>query len=418
MSVQIFRKAALDRIASPEQLDLACGIVDIRARVALGGLLLAAAAVIGWGFAGTIPTEAPGQGLLVTQGGRVLPAMASASGTLAGVRVAVGDMVTEGQPLASLTQPETELSLKNARAQLAEKQAELDKRTQGLAGEADVRRRNLDQRRTALNQAADSAMSRIRFLEQQLAGRRDLLKQGYVTAAQVQEVQQALEEAQRTLAENRAEQINLDAQTVQMKMEQERERTQLETGIADLKRRIGELELQLQTTSVVRAPASGRVTEVKVGQGTLISAGTPVVNVESTGQSLQAVLYIPTADGKRVAPGMEVRIAPAMVKKEEFGTLLGRVSSISAYPATEGGMAAVVQNEGLVRDFTKKGAPYEARVDLIPADTPSGFRWTSGQGPDIALTSGTLVAAEITVRRQRPVELVLPFFRKLLGTEP
>jgi HlyD family secretion protein len=81
-------------------------------------------------------------------------------------------------------------------------------------------------------------------------------------------------------------------------------------------------------------------------------------------------------------------------------------------------MAAVVQNEGLVRDFTKKGAPYEARVDLIPADTPSGFRWTSGQGPDIALTSGTLVAAEITVRRQRPVELVLPFFRKLLGTEP
>lgn len=418
MSVQIFRKAALDRIASPEQLDLACGIVDIRARVALAGLLLAAAAVIVWGFAGTIPTEAPGQGLLVTQGGRVLPAMASAGGTLAGVRVAVGDMVTEGQPLASLTQPETELSLKNARAQLAEKQAELEKRSQGLAGEADVRRRNLDQRRTALNQAADSAMSRIRFLEQQLAGRRDLLKQGYVTAAQVQEVQQALEEAQRTLAENRAEQINLDAQTVQMKMEQERERTQLETGIADLKRRIGELELQLQTTSIVRAPASGRVTEVKVGQGTLVGAGTPIVNVETTGQSLQAVLYIPTADGKRVAPGMEVRIAPAMVKKEEFGTLIGRVSSISAYPATEGGMAAVVQNEGLVREFAKKGAPYEARVDLIPADTPSGFHWTSGQGPDIALTSGTLVGAEITVRRQRPVELVLPFFRKLLGTEP
>jgi HlyD family secretion protein len=418
MSVQIFRKAALDRIASPEQLDLACGIVDMRARVALGGLLLAAIAIIGWGFAGTIPTEASGQGLLVTQGGRVLPAMASATGTLAGVRVAVGDRVEQGQPLASLSQPETELALGNARAQLAEKQAELERRTQGLAGEADIRQRNLDQRRSALNQAANSAQSRIRFLEQQLTGRRDLLKQGYVTAAQVQEAQQALEEAQRTLAENRAEQISLDAQSAQMNMEQERERTQLDAGIADLKRRIGELELQLQTTSVVRAPASGRVTEVKVGQGTLVSAGTPIVNVETTGQSLQAVLYIPTADGKRVAPGMEVRIAPAMVKKEEFGTLLGRVSSISAYPATEGGMAAVVQNEGLVRDFTKKGAPYEARVDLIAADSPSGFRWTSGQGPDIALTSGTLVAAEITVRRQRPVELVLPFFRKLLGTEP
>jgi HlyD family secretion protein len=40
-----------------------------------------------------------------------------------------------------------------------------------------------------------------------------------------------------------------------------------------------------------------------------------------------------------------------------------------------------------------------------------------GQGPDTHLTSGTLTRAEITTRRQRPLDLVIPLIRYLTGID-
>lgn len=415
MSTQIFRKAALERIASPEQLDLVVNVTDMRARVALGGLTLAAVAALVWGFAGSIPTDAPGQGILINQGGRVVTAMTLSAGTLAELDVAVGDMVQAGQVVATIAQAETELDLNNTRALLAEREAELTAREKSLERELALRQENLSRRRQALAQAAEAARGRIRFLEEQLAGRRELQSQGYTTSSRVQEAQEALGEAQRTFAEAQAELVGLDSQSMQANLEGEREINRLRDSVTETRRRVDELSLQLANSAAVRAPVSGRVTELKVGAGSVVGTGAPILSIETVGESLQAILYIPTDKGKTVQPGMQVRIAPATVKKEEFGTLIGTVRSVSAYPSTDSGIAAVVQNETLVREFTKKGAPYEARVDLVPASTPSGFTWTSGSGPEVDLTSGTMVAAEITVRRQRPVELILPFFRKLLG---
>jgi HlyD family secretion protein len=127
------------------------------------------------------------------------------------------------------------------------------------------------------------------------------------------------------------------------------------------------------------------------------------------------VVYLPTEHGKKVKTGMKAHIAPATVKKEEYGMLVGRVREVSPFPATRQGIAAVVQNDSLVDSYVKAGAPYEARLDLIVADTSSGYAWTSGAGPDVDLTSGTTVEAALTVREQRPIELVLPFLRHVLG---
>jgi len=51
------------------------------------------------------------------------------------------------------------------------------------------------------------------------------------------------------------------------------------------------------------------------------------------------------------------------------------------------------------------------------ASTKTGYRWAVGQGPDIHLTSGTLTRAEITTRRQRPLDLVIPLIRHLTGID-
>jgi len=66
----MFRKAALDKLASPEQLDVLMEVTSPRnwALVyGMGGLILL---VIAWSIFGTIPTKVAGQGILIR--GRVL----------------------------------------------------------------------------------------------------------------------------------------------------------------------------------------------------------------------------------------------------------------------------------------------------------------------------------------------------------
>jgi HlyD family secretion protein len=153
-----------------------------------------------------------------------------------------------------------------------------------------------------------------------------------------------------------------------------------------------------------------------VSPGSVLNIGMPVVVVETEGASLDAVLYIPADRGKSVKPGMEVRLEPSTVKREEFGTMVGTVTSISEFPITPQGMAAVLHNDTLVTRFSKDGAPYAATVRLQPDNgTTSGYHWAVGQGPSVRLTSGTLTKAEITTRERRPVELIVPMLRKFTG---
>jgi HlyD family secretion protein len=158
------------------------------------------------------------------------------------------------------------------------------------------------------------------------------------------------------------------------------------------------------------------VIEIKVSPGSVLTIGTPVVGIRTENASLDALVYIPADRGKSVRPGMEVRLEPSTVKREEFGTLVGTVMSISEFPITPQGMLAELRNDSLVTRFSREGAPYAAVVRLERDETTtSGYHWAVGRGPQTRLTSGTLARAEITTRHQRPLDLVVPIFKRLTG---
>jgi HlyD family secretion protein len=77
-------------------------------------------------------------------------------------------------------------------------------------------------------------------------------------------------------------------------------------------------------------------------------------------------------------------------------------------------MAAVLQNPQLVQSFAGQTPPFEARIELVSAKTPSGYAWSSGKGPPLELTSGTTLRADIAVQRNTPLGLILPQLRRLL----
>src|SRR5258707_1555768 len=94
---EIFRATAIERLSSPEQLDQLVDIVrpaDWIATVVIGLVL---AAIVAWSVVGRIPTRAAGEGILISDGGKVVDAISSNAGSLAAIEVMVGDHVTQGQ---------------------------------------------------------------------------------------------------------------------------------------------------------------------------------------------------------------------------------------------------------------------------------------------------------------------------------
>jgi hypothetical protein len=168
---------------------------------------------------------------------------------------------------------------------------------------------------------------------------------------------------------------------------------------------------EVVNTKVVSAYA-GRILEIKVDSGSLIERGTPILSLEVMDgglRDLEVVIYVPAAEGKRVRPGMDVQISPSTVEREVYGFMMGKVISVGEVPATRQGMLRVLGSEELVQALSGAGAPIEIRAHLmLDPQTPSGYAWSSSQGPPLQIDSGTFCTAWIKIRQQRPISLVLP----------
>ena len=198
---------------------------------------------------------------------------------------------------------------------------------------------------------------------------------------------------------------------------------ELETRIIEARSRLQSAEYRMQeletliSTRRILAPASGRITEVKAAVGTLLFPGQPVASIETGSGDLEALIYVPPAEGKRIEPGMEALISPSTVRREEHGSIKGTVTSISSFPVTIEGISAKLQNRGLAQAISQNGSPYSSRVKFNPdPDTASGFAWTSEGATGQVLTSGTLALAEIKIESQPPITLVIPLLKQMFGS--
>lgn len=97
-----FRKKALERLSSPEELDRLVRVTRPRTWIALGGLLLVIAAVLLWATLTTITTTASGVGFVLPEGG-LIEASAVRPGIVEKIDVAPGQHVRAGDELGRLT---------------------------------------------------------------------------------------------------------------------------------------------------------------------------------------------------------------------------------------------------------------------------------------------------------------------------
>ncbi|MES1211506.1 MAG: NHLP bacteriocin system secretion protein, partial [Acidobacteriota bacterium] len=189
-----------------------------------------------------------------------------------------------------------------------------------------------------------------------------------------------------------------------------------ERALRDLELETREFQAKLAENVQIVSAHAGRVLELLIDRGAVVNPGTPILSLEVMSEELVAVLFVPASAGKRVQPGMEVRVSPSTVKREEYGSMLGRVTGAASFPATQRGMNRLLGNEALVAKLLEAGPLIQVDVALEhdPA-TPTGYRWSSSRGPTLEISSGTLANGSVIVKEDRPISLVIPTLREKLG---
>ena len=415
---RVFRKVALDRLASPEQLDKLLQVTRPRSWIALAalGCLVGSAAV--WGFEGSIPSRISGQGILFKSGG-VLEIAAGAGGRISDVAVNVGDLVSEGQVVARIAQPEILNQIRQVRLALDNLQLAHRLTTVHRQEEIELQLSQLEQRRNGLERSVAAALANLAWLQDKMAAQQQLVDQGRLTRQALIETRRQRDGTEEEIRARQHQLAELQIQELATQAQNARTLQASEYEVARARTELIQLERELKEMSEVLSTFSGRVIEVMTEQGDLVAPAQPLLRLDRTGRTvtgLEAVVYVPSAHGKRIRTGMEVRIAPSSVAPEEYGYLLGTVTYVSDFPSTARAIQRTLRNPELVAALTQGDAPYEIRADLrLDPATDSGYRWSSSEGPPMDILTGTLCGALITVDRRRPIDLVIPLIRDQVG---
>jgi HlyD family secretion protein len=176
------------------------------------------------------------------------------------------------------------------------------------------------------------------------------------------------------------------------------------------------LQRELELAGNVVSAYSGEVLELQVVAGSTVTNGAPLLTIQPDVDQLEVLVYVPAIKAKEIRPGMEAQVSPSTVRREEYGYLRGTVRAIADYPATPAALMRNFQNETIVTALIGSGPITELHVSLAPnPKTPSGYLWSSPQGPPVTLSSGTLCFAQIVTHEQRPLTLIIPYFKEKLG---
>jgi HlyD family secretion protein len=417
---QLFRKAPLERLSSPEQLDQLMPVTTPLSWLGLVAAVLVLAAALLWGIWGEIPSKVHGQGILLKKES-LYDVISLGTGRIESLSIQVDDVVDGGRVLATLSQPDMDHEIKEAENVL--KNLEAEKHLLESLGTRTIELKNeyFQKQQLSLQDAIKANEQRIEFFKGQIEEKKNLLQKGQVTHESFQSAINEYEKALQEIRNHRAEINNLSARQVEMASQREKDLRTIEYRIDQAKETIRALKEKLDLHSRVICPRAGRILEIYKDVGKVINTGEPLVNmevIEEEAKPLSAFLYFHPIEGKRIKPGMRVHVSPSVVKQEEYGNIVGKVTQVSGFPASQRGMLRALRNEDLVKSLCAGGAPIVVTIALIPdRATPSGYRWSSGSGPPIAIQSGTICSAAVVIRKQTPASLVLPFLKKhLLGT--
>ncbi|MEO5356885.1 MAG: NHLP bacteriocin system secretion protein [Nitrospirae bacterium YQR-1] len=414
-SSEIFRKASIERLSSPEELDKLMTTTSPIGWVAVLALGLIIITTVLWGFLGTIPTVLNGTGLIMKTGG-VVDIVSQSSGYISDIRITPGDIVYNGQTVARVDQMDLLSQIKNARIELdvLNKQYEQAKTYENKDIQLSLEYSKTQ--KSAYEKKIANTKKQIDWFTEKIKDQEALLKDGLITKQDLITTKQSYDTAVSNIKDYQSQLEQLSVQSLQHENTNRQTLDNLLQQIKNKESNIKILQNRYDLNSSITSYYTGRVLSISATQGSFIQANTPVAALELIGSNicnLRATVYVTSADAKLIRKGMKVQLSPDTAQKDMYGYMLAVVAEVSEYPATAEDMMNKLHNKTLVEMITKNGLPLTVVVDFIPAvNTVSGYKWSSPRGDKLKISSGTLCSATFIVDEQKPVSYVIPLFKK------
>ena len=415
---QLFRKAALERLSTPERLDQLMHVTTPKGWMALIALSALIVVALIWGIFGNVPTQVSGLGILIRTGG-VFDIETQGSGAITEIYVGVGDQIKKGDVVARVALPELLDQIDKAKLQIEDLKAQEKQTTE--FGQKDLQLKSVfyQKQRENYQFTIDTSKERLRWLHERLKNQEDLYEDGLITKQTLLDTRQLIVQTENQIQQSQNQIQQLNVTEIESKHQKAQSFLNIELQIKEAQKNLDLLQHQYNSFTQVTSIYTGQVLEVLYDEGTQVVKGKAIVSVELTGKGikqLEGVLYVGPTKGKMVKLGMEVQVSPANVKREKSGYIIGKVLRVSEFPSSHQAMMRIIKNQELVQTLAGGGAPYEVQVDLIEdTSTYSGLKWSSGKGPNTRIHSGTIASGQIVVKEERPITLVIPALKKFFG---
>lgn len=361
-------------------------VIDTRAWIAFTSVFFLIGCCIVWLFFGNIPTKIVGTGMLINVSG-IKTINSNVSGKIASLNVKIGDYIKKDQPVASISQWTLNNEIQNQEQKIADQEI-ANQQTEQIAIAQEEK----------YKKERDDLNAKLQTLQK-------MLQIGSASETEVMDAKQRITETEKKIDE-----LNI-------------ERIKKRNDLNQLRRTLESLKKQYARESIILSPDNGVVVEISRTTGDLLEAGGDIVTIELSNSQkggLKGVIYISALESKKVSPGMKVLVSPTIIKPEEYGSIIGTVKSISAYPATVKSIMRILHNEEIVKNILSKGNQVEVNVELESnPKTISQYQWTSKEGPPQIIQSGTLCNAKIIVEKKHPIQFIVPKIKKWanLGNE-
>lgn len=397
-------------------------LTSVRARwtwFLLGSISLFFAAMIVWGFYGSMVESVSGVGITLLSGG-VRPVIAGGSGTLSHLNIRAGAEVSSEQIVGQIYNPEMLFNVKKLESEynLLRSEAEFLKQgTERLTAQKlkiDREKKMHLERLTAQQENSRKRAADVVDIYSRLSNTGAASKISYY------QTMDQMVQTESSFLSTLFQSMETDITQQDLIWRQEQKLLELRQKLEQKKQDLTLAQRLYREAYWITPNFDGKILEVFKEEGAFVQNGEKIALVAAgLDEGMYLAAFVPPDQGKKIRNGMSAFFSPAAAPSAEYGYLKCVVREVSNVPVNAETVQAELMNASLTQMIAGRSAVMRVVLEILPdSKSQSGYRWTSRKGYSQRVVNGMLGDVIINTEYRPPASYVIPALRELLNRKP
>ncbi|KZR74885.1 HlyD family efflux transporter periplasmic adaptor subunit [Prochlorococcus marinus] len=201
-------------------------------------------------------------------------------------------------------------------------------------------------------------------------------------------------------------------------------RRTLDIQIIEKEANVFQLKSELKEKYYINSPISGQIININYQTGDYpsndVALATIIKNKRSHNKNNIVVATAKSGDIDKLAEGNHAIFTPDNVERNRFGGIVAKVVKIQRTPITPEFLTNLIGSKQIADKLSDDQKLFYMELQLArDPSTPTGYKWSSGKGPDgrAIIFLNLLGKATVYYEERSPITYVMPFIRKFVGLQ-